>query len=272
MTARLRIRRSRLARLSRWLGILAVPILVITGLAHRAGVMDPIAALMGIGVGSIFGFFAVLFAVTALGVIWYRGHLGTGDAFRGLIGGALALIPMGFVVWGILQFPQINDITTDIDNPPRFTGTVRSGWGVNGPAPPERDVRERQRAAYPDIVPRRFPLEPSQMFEAAKRAVAGLGWQMVSEMPPVEPFNEGHLQAIDRTLLFALPDDVAIRILPDDYGARLDVRSASRYGRHDIGTNARRIREFFAALDDAVLEVAAEAAGEEGEGDQPASE
>jgi uncharacterized protein (DUF1499 family) len=43
---------------------------------------------------------------------------------------------------------------------------------------------------------------------------------------------------------------VVIRVsaLPDG-GSRVDVRSVSRIGRSDIGTNARRIREFLAELE-----------------------
>ena len=45
-------------------------------------------------------------------------------------------------------------------------------------------------------------------------------------------------------------DDVALRVRPDGDGARIDVRSASRYGRHDFGTNAARIRSLLEDIDD----------------------
>ena len=40
-------------------------------------------------------------------------------------------------------------------------------------------------------------------------------------------------------------DDVAIGISGDDARAQIDVRSVSRYGLHDFGANAARIRGFF---------------------------
>jgi uncharacterized protein (DUF1499 family) len=42
---------------------------------------------------------------------------------------------------------------------------------------------------------------------------------------------------------------VAVRVtaMPDG-GSRVDVRSVSRVGRSDIGTNARRIRDYLSAL------------------------
>jgi hypothetical protein len=39
-----------------------------------------------------------------------------------------------------------------------------------------------------------------------------------------------------------------VRATPD--GARIDVRSASRYGRHDLGTNAARVRALIDDIDD----------------------
>jgi hypothetical protein len=45
-------------------------------------------------------------------------------------------------------------------------------------------------------------------------------------------------------------DDVAVRIRAIGQGARVDVRSASRYGRHDFGTNAARVRVLLDDIDD----------------------
>jgi hypothetical protein len=46
-------------------------------------------------------------------------------------------------------------------------------------------------------------------------------------------------------------DDVVVRIRPAPGGARVDARSASRYGRSDLGANARRIRALLEDIDDA---------------------
>ena len=58
----------------------------------------------------------------------------------------------------------------------------------------------------------------------------------------------GRIEAIDRTFWFGFADDVVIRIRPTDAGSRIDVRSVSRVGVSDMGTNAARIRAFLAQL------------------------
>jgi hypothetical protein len=43
-------------------------------------------------------------------------------------------------------------------------------------------------------------------------------------------------------------DDVAVEVSGDDTHAEINLRSASRYGLHDLGTNAARIRAFMAEM------------------------
>ncbi len=60
----------------------------------------------------------------------------------------------------------------------------------------------------------------------------------------------GLIRAEATTLLFRFVDDIRIRLKLDSNAlTRMDMRSASRHGRGDLGTNARRIRRFFRDLD-----------------------
>jgi hypothetical protein len=43
---------------------------------------------------------------------------------------------------------------------------------------------------------------------------------------------------------------VVVRVRATADGARIDVRSASRYGRHDLGDNAARVRALISDIDD----------------------
>src|SRR6202022_4383493 len=100
----------------------------------------------------------------------------------------------------------------------------------------------QQRAGYPGLAPVRFAAPPDQVFARA------LGWQIVAAVPA-----EGRLEATDRTRWFGFRDDVVVRVAAEGTGTRVDVRSVSRVGRSDLGTNARRIRRFEEALERADL-------------------
>jgi len=52
---------------------------------------------------------------------------------------------------------------------------------------------------------------------------------------------------IDTTFWFSFKDDVLIRLRPADGGSRVDVRSLSRVGGGDVGTNPKRIRAYLDA-------------------------
>jgi uncharacterized protein (DUF1499 family) len=60
--------------------------------------------------------------------------------------------------------------------------------------------------------------------------------------------GEGRIEATDTTFWFGFKDDIVVRIAATGHGSRLDVRSVSRVGVSDIGTNARRIRKFLKEL------------------------
>ena len=70
-----------------------------------------------------------------------------------------------------------------------------------------------------------------------------MGWTMVETDPGV-----GRVEASDRTRWFGFIDDIVIRVAAADGGSRIDVRSSSRIGTGDFGTNAARVRRYLAAL------------------------
>jgi uncharacterized protein (DUF1499 family) len=65
--------------------------------------------------------------------------------------------------------------------------------------------------------------------------------------------GDGRFDAVDRTLVLRLPEDVTVRVRPLPDGSRVDVRSASRVGPHDLGSNARRVQRFLETLSDMAL-------------------
>jgi uncharacterized protein (DUF1499 family) len=145
---------------------------------------------------------------------------------------------------GAGRVPPIHDVTTDLDDPPRFVAVLPRRQGAPNPAEPGGPaVAARQRAGYPDLAPARLPAPPDRVLARAVAVARGLGWEIVATAPA-----EGRLEATARTRWLGFRDDVVVRVRPDGAGSRVDVRSVSRVGRSDLGANARRIREFLAAL------------------------
>jgi uncharacterized protein (DUF1499 family) len=78
-----------------------------------------------------------------------------------------------------------------------------------------------------------------EMIESKRR------WTLVSADE-----GAGLIHAEARTLVFRFVDDVRFKLKLDQNAlTRVDMWSASRVGKGDIGTNARRIRRFYRQLD-----------------------
>ena len=142
--------------------------------------------------------------------------------------------------------PPIHDITTDTTDPPSFVAALPLRAAANAMNPPEyggAEVTAQQHQAFPDVQPLVMTVPPQLAFERVLAEVRESGWDVSAAEPA-----EGRIEAVDTTLFFGFKDDVVIRLRPVEGGTQVDVRSKSRVGLGDAGTNAKRIRRFLAAL------------------------
>lgn len=178
--------------------------------------------------------------------IWREGRRGIGRAVWGLV---LALVILGYPGWFALRAltrPPLTDVSTDVEDPPAFSRSRAALEARGGRIPPDvaPEQRRLQRQAYPQIASLTLDLPPDQVYELVRRAAANRKWEVIESARPGGRVGLGRLDAVDRTFLLRLPDDVTVRIRPRADGARIDVRSASRLGQHDLGQNAQRIQRY----------------------------
>lgn len=157
------------------------------------------------------------------------------------IAGALLALPLvGMAIqweYAARAYPPINDISTDIENPPVF-------WDMPMPTDyPGGEKADLQRAAYPDLAPLDVAMPPDKAYAEALALVENRGWEIVADVP-----EEGRIEATAGSFLFGFKDEVIVRVAPAEGGARIDVRSRSRLGLIDRGVNAKRIRAYLADL------------------------
>jgi uncharacterized protein (DUF1499 family) len=142
--------------------------------------------------------------------------------------------------------PPIDDIVTDTDDRPAFEATLaaREAASVDRDATPEPELSRLQKAGYPDIAPLRAALPVAGAFAAALATAKAMpGWTIMAV-----DRDRGRIEASARTRWFGFTDDIVIRVRADGDGSRIDMRSASRIGGHDIGVNAARVRAYGEAL------------------------
>jgi uncharacterized protein (DUF1499 family) len=228
-----------LARAPFVVSVVAALLLLLSGLGSRAGLWHFRVGFRLLRDAAFLGAAGALFGLVLVFVPRVRvGHVGT----------LLAAIVIGAFAFGlpyqqnrvVKQLPMIHDITTDTDNPPQFVEILKLRTEVpntviyGGPA-----VANEQKRAYPDIQPLVLSEAPAAAFPKALDAAKAMGWQIVATDPAT-----GRIEATATTRWFGFKDDVIVRIRPEGTGSRMDVRSVSRVGKSDVGTNAARIREY----------------------------
>lgn len=214
----------------------AAALLVIGGpLLANVGAILPMQAFTLFLLGSLLGFVALVLG--GIGLLVTRGGVAGRDRAWFAVGiGAVLLLT---VLAGALpggDVPRINDITTDLGDPPGFEAAAREEANRERDMGYDPEFAELQRAGYPDLAPILLPAPPAEAYERVRGAVEALGWEIVQSDPA-----RGHLEARETSRIFRFVDDIAIRIRPADGGSVVDVRSKSRDGQGDLGANAARI-------------------------------
>lgn len=149
--------------------------------------------------------------------------------------------------------------------------------------------------AYPNLSPRRYPAGSLRVVTAIKNIIAERGWDITdirgmdepaeNDKKPTQPVTDKkqtkkskkskavsvddhgieaiavrdiYIDFVRSTLLFGFKDDVVIKIVSEEENTLVEMRSASRWGKHDFGANARAISKFLRDLDQNLIGIAGE--------------
>lgn len=143
------------------------------------------------------------------------------------------------------QVPPIHDITSDINNPPKFDKIAELRANAPNPLGYEGgEVSKQQLEAYPQIITQYFNHDVKTVMQESEKALDELGLELVSV-----DYDKQIIEAYEQTFWFGFIDDVILRFDVQDGKTTLDIRSKSRVGRSDLGVNAKRIERIFAKLE-----------------------
>lgn len=215
------------------------------------------------GLGSRFGWWHFLTGFTLLRYGAYGGMIAALLAVAGVIVSGRSRQPAGVLVaataliigitataipvsWRLRAqgVPPIHDISTDTVNPPPFVAIIP----LRRDAPNTAEyggplLAAEQKKGYPDLHTEVLDLPATSAFDKAMATAKSMGWQLVAADPAL-----GRIEASERTFWFGFTDDIVVRIVAAGDRSLVDVRSVSRVGKSDAGTNARRIREYLKRL------------------------
>ena len=162
----------------------------------------------------------------------------------------LVLTPFALSGYRALTHPMLNDVSTDTDDPPELASAAKLRTADMNPIEPFTPERRKlQQDSYPSATGRRYEAPIGQVVEVVADVLDSRGWLIVSPTEPSGEATEITIEALASSFLLGFPADVAVRLIDEGTSTYVDMRSASRYGEHDLGDNAARIAAFLADLD-----------------------
>jgi uncharacterized protein (DUF1499 family) len=243
-TARYVVKEAHEARWARRIAVFFLQLLILTAILHRFFDLGTPAAINLIIVCVVGLALAVLIAVVSLIRIWFGGQTGAGNDFAAIVVGLIGLALPAYFLSQSFMLPDLTDIQTSPEDPLQYTVLLEQRPPDANPLGPQTAEQvQLQAEAYEDIGPIEVDRSAGAVFTVVIEAVKQLGWTVVVNEAPGES-GVGRIEATDSSLIMGFTDDVVVRVKGDDTSAVIDIRSASRYGRSDLGANAERIRAF----------------------------
>jgi len=222
------------------LGLVAAALFVLGPAAAFIGLAS---AMTGFGIFGLAGLLALITVLIAAGTMLRSGF----DAAKsGLAIGATMVILFMIVAMPGCGVPRINDITTDMANPPAFVhaGTIAANQGRDMSYPGE-SFAAQQRDAYPEVAPLTVAQDPAVVFATVERTVRATPRWEVTRLDA----ERRELEGVETSRVFRFKDDFIVQVQSGaDGGSVVQMRSKSRDGKSDIGANAARIEQFFTRL------------------------
>jgi hypothetical protein len=258
---------SRLAIWSRRVALFSLIATLIGVIIVRSGALDVVPAVSTLAGALALAVVAILLALGAGIVIWMDGLGGFRQAISAVFIGLVLIGYPAYLGLRAYKLPAIYDVTTDPIDPPQFDAIARLRPRDANPITYQGlYAAELQHVAYSDIEAEQTTATPQEAFDAAMKVITRRRWRVVNARPPAQGLppptrvsnprtpqdlsaRDGVIEAVARTLILGFREDVVLRIRPTSDGARIDARSASRYGRNDLGSNATRVRNLMNDID-----------------------
>ena len=253
---------SRAAGWSRRAGAFSLVLLVTAWVGHHYELVETPAFLWVLGIVALLAAAALLFAGFAFSRLWNFGDRGGRDLTVGTLLALLVLVPYGVAAYWVTTTPPLRDISTDLDDPPVLGTAAGRTMAMNALVPLSPGEQRLQAENYPLVTGRSYNLPLEDVVDTVETVLERQGWQLATPLPVSDEQSEVTIGAVAKSFVLDLPVDVAIRVSDDGDTTLVDMRSASRYGRHDLGDNAARIVAFLAELDQQIAGQVGTAAAE----------
>jgi len=201
-----------------------------------------------------FGIALIGFALAIKGFVdlWSRGDKGGRSSIKGMILSFFTLIPIGLAggIW--LFLPTLNDISSDLDNPPSYLTSLLPLKTL--PAQILASKAQLQSETWPDLRGRRYEISPDRILTAIETVMNAQGWKIQEQFHDTDAENNDIFMTTDTSIpVLGFDFEVIVRISDQGEATWVDMRVTARDLSHDLGFGAYIINHFMQDLDREVL-------------------
>ena len=228
-------------------------LLVTACVGHRYGMVETVAFFWVLGLAFALAVLGFGLAMGGFNRLWVHGEKAGRASLAATLLSSLVLAPFLFAAYLVVTHPALNDMSTDLSEPPQFVVAPRLRTArMNTIVPISPEAAERQLQHYPDVSGRRYDASLNRVLSAVVAVMQANGWRPRGRLPGPDTLIQGpglSIEAEAPSFLLRLPADAVVRLTDEGESTFVDMRLNIRYGKHDFGSNARRIRGFMAQLD-----------------------
>lgn len=180
------------------ISVLAIPYLILAVFLHRTGNIDSEQVFWLFAFGIAMLITSILFGLWAAVELWEKGSKGGRITVNGILLATILLTPFAYQLVLALNNPTLNDLATDVLNPPQYLNIMTSGSKII-------DYNKYQArlivASYPDVVNRDYLLPTSRVSREVEKVLKNLGWSVIASenIPPKSAPEELELEGDKKT-------------------------------------------------------------------------
>jgi hypothetical protein len=243
---------SRLAPWALWFARLCIPVAILSFLLMRFGGLHPSIAIYCFAVSVLLAALSILTSWAAFHAIWFEGYRGGKWLWGAFVRSMVVLLPAAVAAFFYFTLPPFSDLSTNPIDPPEFVAAWQMRTDAdNSLAIASLKVREAQTLAYPTLKSLVYDQPIALMQLALADELQKSKWQILRSEEQKADGDNAYYEAYTRSIITGLRYVVVIRLSPTgEEETTLDMRSASLWGGHDFGMNARRIEGFVEGINE----------------------
>ncbi len=240
---------SRMAEWARRVSAFSLVLFATAGVGHRYGMVETVGFLWTLALVAALALLGLLLAAGGFSQLWRHGAKAGKASLAATLLSLFVLVPYAAGVWLYARLPALTDISTDLEDPPRFIAAARARTPQMNPIVPiSPQAADLQMRFYPHLTGRRLDASVDRVLGALGPVIAARGWKVRGALPTSALAAEISIEMEAPTILLRYPADAVVRLIDEEVATYVDMRMASRYAPHDLGNNARRIEAFLGDL------------------------